>query len=169
MEAVLKRLQTLTADQLRDELTGAGVKCGPITATTRSIFEKKLARALLDSQTDGSGDATADSGSSRPAEELQQPISEQNKEEVTHEAETPETESSSEGPCVYYGVCPQPDDPAAEEGSPHVYVNKTKALKVVMKLKSARFKAFATKEDAENFAKGVCVSPHKPSPEKTSA
>ncbi|XP_073685685.1 ankyrin repeat and LEM domain-containing protein 2-like [Garra rufa] len=169
MEAVLKRLQTLSADQLRGELSGAGVKCGPITATTRSIFEKRLARALLETQTDGSDEAAVHSGNSRPAEELQQPISEQNKEEATHEAETPETESSSESPSVYYGVCPQPDDPAAEEGSPHVYVNKTKALKVVMKLKGSRFKAFANKEDAENFAKGVRVSPHKPSPEKTSA
>ncbi|KAL1267214.1 hypothetical protein QQF64_002889 [Cirrhinus molitorella] len=169
MEAVLKRLQTLTADQLREELTGAGVKCGPITATTRSIFEKKLARALLETQTDGSDETAAHSGNSRPAEELQQPISEQSREEVTHEAESPENESSSESPCVYYGVCPQTDDPAAEEGSPHVYLNKTSALKAVMKLKGARFKAFATKEDAENFAKGVCVSPHKPSPEKNSA
>ncbi|XP_016311820.1 ankyrin repeat and LEM domain-containing protein 2 isoform X2 [Sinocyclocheilus anshuiensis] len=160
MEAVLKRLQTLTADQLRNELTGAGLRCGPITATTRSLFEKKLARTLL-------GEAAVHSGSSLPAEELQQPISEQNREEVTGEAETPEPQTES--PCVYYGVCPEPDDPAAEEGSLHVYGDKMKALKAVMKLKGARFKAFARKEDAENFAKGFCVSQLKPSPEKTSA
>ncbi|XP_016115387.1 ankyrin repeat and LEM domain-containing protein 2 [Sinocyclocheilus grahami] len=160
MEAVLKRLQTLTADQLRDELTGAGLRCGPVTATTRSLFEKKLARTLL-------GEAAVHSGSSLPAEELQQPISEQNREEVTGEAETPEPQTES--PCVYYGVCPEPDDPAAEEGSLHVYGDKMKALKAVMKLKGARFKAFARKEDAENFAKGLCVSQLKLSPEKTSA
>uniref|UniRef100_A0A673IUW3 Ankyrin repeat and LEM domain-containing protein 2 n=1 Tax=Sinocyclocheilus rhinocerous TaxID=307959 RepID=A0A673IUW3_9TELE len=97
MEAVLKRLQTLTADQLRDELTGAGLRCSPVTATTRSLFEKKLARTLL-------GEAAVHSGSSLPAEELQQPISEQNREEVTGEAETPEPQTES--PCVYYGVCP---------------------------------------------------------------
>ncbi len=101
MEAVLKRLQTLTADQLRDELTGAGLRCGPVTATTRSVFEKKLARALL-------GETTH----SLPAEQLQQPISEQNQEEVTGEAQTPEPQPES--PCVYYGVRPEPDDPAAE-------------------------------------------------------
>ncbi len=101
MEAVLKRLQTLTADQLRDELTGAGLRCGPVTATTRSVFEKKLARALL-------GETTH----SLPAEQLQRPISEQNQEEVTGEAQTPEPQPES--PCVYYGVCPEPDDPAAE-------------------------------------------------------
>lgn len=108
MEAVLKRLQTLTADQLRDEISGAGLRCGPITATTRSVFEKKLARALL-------GEDAVHSGSSLPAEELQQPIREQNREEVTSEAETPEAQTES--PCVYYGVCPDPDDPAAEEGT----------------------------------------------------
>ncbi len=107
MEAVLKRLQTLTADQLRDELTGAGLGCGPVTATTRSVFEKKLARALL-------GETAVHSGSSLAAEELQQPISEQNQEEVTGDAQTPEPQPES--PCVYYGVCPEPDDPAVEEG-----------------------------------------------------
>ena len=54
-------------------------------------------------------------------------------------------------------------------GSLRVYVDKMKVLKAVMKLKGARFKAFARKEDAENFAKGCCVSQLKPSPEKTSA
>lgn len=160
MEAVLKRLQTLTADQLRGELTGAGLRCGPVTATTRSVFEKKLARALLQED-------AVHSGSSPPAEELQQPISEQNREEETAEAETPEPQTES--PCVYYGVCPEPDDPAAQEGALHVYVDKMKALKAVMKLKGARFKAFARREDAENFAKGFCASQLKPSPEKTSA
>lgn len=54
-------------------------------------------------------------------------------------------------------------------GALHVFVDKMKALKAVMKLKGARFKAFARREDAENFAKGFCASQLKPSPEKTSA
>lgn len=115
MEAVLERLQSLTSDQLREEITGAGLKCGPITATTRSIFEKKLARALLESQTDATDEVH--SGSSHPVEELQQPISENdNREETNHDAQTPETETSSESLSVYYGVCPQPDDPSVENG-----------------------------------------------------
>ncbi|XP_077099948.1 ankyrin repeat and LEM domain-containing protein 2 [Siphateles boraxobius] len=161
MEAVLQRLQTLTSDQLRDQIISAGLRCGPITATTRSIFEKKLARALLED-----GDvAVVHSGSSDPVEE---PISEtENGEETNHDAQT-----STESPSVYYGVCPQLDDPSVEDGSPRVYVDQKKALKAVVKLKGARFKAFASKEDAENFAKGFCeggASPHKPSPEKPSA
>ncbi|XP_062445843.1 ankyrin repeat and LEM domain-containing protein 2 isoform X2 [Rhea pennata] len=50
MESILSRLKQLTADELREEIVKAGLKCGPITSTTRSIFEKKLAQALLEQQ-----------------------------------------------------------------------------------------------------------------------
>lgn len=46
MEAVLSRLRGLSADELREEFARADVKCGPITATTRATFERKLARVL---------------------------------------------------------------------------------------------------------------------------
>ncbi|NXG78436.1 ANKL2 protein, partial [Baryphthengus martii] len=50
MEAILSRLKQLTPDELREEIIRAGLKCGPITSTTRFIFEKKLAQALLEQQ-----------------------------------------------------------------------------------------------------------------------
>ncbi|XP_068166484.1 ankyrin repeat and LEM domain-containing protein 2 [Antennarius striatus] len=50
MEAVLSRLRGLSADELREEFARADVKCGPITATTRAIFERKLARVLAGPQ-----------------------------------------------------------------------------------------------------------------------
>ncbi|KFO83873.1 Ankyrin repeat and LEM domain-containing protein 2, partial [Buceros rhinoceros silvestris] len=50
MDAILSRLKQLTADELREEVVRAGLKCGPITSTTRFIFEKKLAQALLEEQ-----------------------------------------------------------------------------------------------------------------------
>ncbi|XP_068559992.1 ankyrin repeat and LEM domain-containing protein 2 [Cebidichthys violaceus] len=46
MEVVLSRLRGLSADELREEFARADVKCGPITATTRATFERKLARVL---------------------------------------------------------------------------------------------------------------------------
>lgn len=46
MEAVLSRLRGLSADELREEFARANLKCGPITATTRATFERKLARVL---------------------------------------------------------------------------------------------------------------------------
>ncbi|XP_045390041.1 ankyrin repeat and LEM domain-containing protein 2 isoform X1 [Lemur catta] len=48
MDAVLARLKLLNPDDLREEIVKAGLKCGPITSTTRFIFEKKLAQALLE-------------------------------------------------------------------------------------------------------------------------
>ncbi|NXX79866.1 ANKL2 protein, partial [Urocolius indicus] len=50
MDAILSRLKQLSPDELREEILRAGLKCGPITATTRFIFEKKLAQALLEQQ-----------------------------------------------------------------------------------------------------------------------
>lgn len=46
MEAVLSRLRGLSPDELREEFARAELKCGPITATTRATFERKLARFL---------------------------------------------------------------------------------------------------------------------------
>ncbi|XP_009003178.2 ankyrin repeat and LEM domain-containing protein 2 isoform X1 [Callithrix jacchus] len=48
MDAVLAQLKLLNPDDLREEIIKAGLKCGPITSTTRFIFEKKLAQALLE-------------------------------------------------------------------------------------------------------------------------
>ncbi|XP_055017249.1 ankyrin repeat and LEM domain-containing protein 2 isoform X2 [Boleophthalmus pectinirostris] len=59
MEAVLNRLKGLSADELREEFARANLKCGPITATTRAIFERKLARALAGPETSESDTGTA--------------------------------------------------------------------------------------------------------------
>ncbi|XP_074869047.1 ankyrin repeat and LEM domain-containing protein 2 isoform X2 [Carettochelys insculpta] len=50
MDSILSRLKQLTPDDLREEILKAGLKCGPITSTTRFIFEKKLAQSLLEQQ-----------------------------------------------------------------------------------------------------------------------
>ncbi|XP_035234330.1 ankyrin repeat and LEM domain-containing protein 2 [Anguilla anguilla] len=67
MEAILNRLRGLSDDQLREEVIGADIKCGPITATTRAIFERKLARAILSSEggpseTDGGAESAGTVG-----------------------------------------------------------------------------------------------------------
>ncbi|NWS69682.1 ANKL2 protein, partial [Crotophaga sulcirostris] len=50
MDTILSRLKQLTPDELREEIVREGLKCGPITSTTRFIFEKKLAQALWEQQ-----------------------------------------------------------------------------------------------------------------------
>uniref|UniRef100_A0A4W5MM21 Ankyrin repeat and LEM domain-containing protein 2 n=1 Tax=Hucho hucho TaxID=62062 RepID=A0A4W5MM21_9TELE len=62
MEVVLSRLRGLSADELQEEFTRADLKCGPITATTRAIFERKLARVLTEAE--GSSSATDTDSSS---------------------------------------------------------------------------------------------------------
>uniref|UniRef100_A0A6I8NZ77 Ankyrin repeat and LEM domain-containing protein 2 n=1 Tax=Ornithorhynchus anatinus TaxID=9258 RepID=A0A6I8NZ77_ORNAN len=48
MDAILAQLKQLSPDDLRKEIVKAGLKCGPITSTTRFIFEKKLAQTLIE-------------------------------------------------------------------------------------------------------------------------
>lgn len=61
MDAILSRLKQLSSDELREEVVRAGLKCGPITSTTRFIFEKKLAQALLEQQEGLEGKGSAPS------------------------------------------------------------------------------------------------------------
>ncbi|XP_064424100.1 ankyrin repeat and LEM domain-containing protein 2 isoform X2 [Latimeria chalumnae] len=56
MDTILNRLKQLTPDDLRAEIISAGLKCGPITPTTRFIFEKKLAKALLEREEEGASE-----------------------------------------------------------------------------------------------------------------
>ncbi|XP_038663525.1 ankyrin repeat and LEM domain-containing protein 2 [Scyliorhinus canicula] len=56
MEAILMRLKQLTPTELRQEILNAGLNYGPITSTTRFIFEKKLAQVLLERQEGGEAD-----------------------------------------------------------------------------------------------------------------
>lgn len=62
METTLSRLQGLSADELRDELIKANLKFGPITATTRAIFERKLARALVNEDGSSSSNGASETG-----------------------------------------------------------------------------------------------------------
>ncbi|KAF5892873.1 ankyrin repeat and LEM domain-containing protein 2, partial [Clarias magur] len=175
MEAALTRLRSLSADELREEILKANLKCGPITATTRAVFERKLARALVES--DGlseSGDpgATPHAG---PAEEgdvgyhlglnppEEEPLSEKSVTPSRHEVQTP-NKTPQVTPTYYYGVCPLWEDVLARNERVHVYTDKKEALQAVKMMKGARFKAFSTREDAEKFAKGLCD--YFPSPSK---
>nr|XP_056715359.1 ankyrin repeat and LEM domain-containing protein 2 [Euleptes europaea] len=58
MDNILSQLKQLTPDELREEIVKAGQKCGPITLTTRSVFEKRLAQSLWEEQ----GEASVSNG-----------------------------------------------------------------------------------------------------------
>uniref|UniRef100_A0A4W4F5E0 Ankyrin repeat and LEM domain-containing protein 2 n=1 Tax=Electrophorus electricus TaxID=8005 RepID=A0A4W4F5E0_ELEEL len=190
----LGRLKSLSADELREEIVKANLKCGPITATTRSIFERKLARALLDAADTGARALTGGAPPGSPAPSLDAPAGEEG--DVGYDLglnppeEEPLTENSGAGvsscpladdgacpadaqtPCdtpqvspTYYGVCPLWEDVLTRNERVHVYTDRKEALQVVKVMKGARFKAFPTREDAEKFAKGICD--YYPSPSKS--
>ncbi|XP_070760736.1 ankyrin repeat and LEM domain-containing protein 2 [Enoplosus armatus] len=79
MEAVLNRLRGLNADELREEFARAGLKCGPITATTRATFERKLARVLAGPESSGteldSSSSTGVSGTAACVADYAKPVS----------------------------------------------------------------------------------------------
>ncbi|NWU75371.1 ANKL2 protein, partial [Onychorhynchus coronatus] len=195
MDTILSQLKKLGPDELREEVVRAGLKCGPITATTRFIFEKKLAQALLEQQgalegagsavpqeAAGSVPAVTHNGHGGAAEEpdfgycvgLNPP----EEDAGTHlscsapacaagGAEAQSTaQTPSRDPPLFYGVCPVYDDILARNEKVHVYEDKKEALQAVKMIKGSRFKAFTNREDAEKFAKGICD--YFPSPSKSS-
>lgn len=221
MEAVLSRLRSLSADELREEFTRADLKCGPITATTRAIFERKLARVLAGPDDTVSTEtvsnaaandtiqdqakqvpcataaaaaaaavvvAAAPCSSSAPqaaSDEVDfgygMGLNPPDEEELSVKSRIPcdisvgdtgsqsKTEAPSKAalvsPTFFYGVCPLWEDVLARTERAHVYADKKEALQAVKMMKGARFKAFANREDAEKFAKGVCE--YYPSPNKS--
>ncbi|XP_070618802.1 ankyrin repeat and LEM domain-containing protein 2 isoform X2 [Erythrolamprus reginae] len=191
MDDIFSRLKELNPDELRDEIVKAGLKCGPITLTTRAIFEKRLAQALWEQQ--GPSDTTAPFPNGIPgnaATDGNQPESGKTNGHFAASAEEgdfgyslglnpPEEEAllreasgsplssqnPSKEPLLYYGVCPVYDDVLTRNERVHVYEDKKEALQAVKMIKGSRFKAFPNREDAEKFAKGVCD--YFPSPNKS--
>ncbi|NWW79269.1 ANKL2 protein, partial [Climacteris rufus] len=194
MDTILSRLKKLGPDELREEIVRAGLKCGPITATTRFIFEKKLAQALLEQQRalEEEGSALSEeaagnvpvnhNGHGGPNEETDfgycVGLNPPEEDALTHmncsapacgagSADSQITaQTPARDPPLFYGVCPVYDDILARNERIHVYEDKKEALQAVKMIKGSRFKAFTNREDAEKFAKGICD--YFPSPSKSS-
>ncbi|XP_068099521.1 ankyrin repeat and LEM domain-containing protein 2 isoform X2 [Hyperolius riggenbachi] len=188
MEDILNNLRLLDPDELREEILKAGIKCGPITSTTRSIFEKKLARTLLEQQgvdldalnskggkhaTDHMPSQCSDDRDFGYSVGLNPPAEEEYKSlcvSATHSSLGNEARVSnqtlSNDPTVFYAVCPVFEDTLIRNEKVHIYTDKKEALQVWKMLKGSRFKAFHSREEAEKFAKGLCE--YFPSPGKSS-
>lgn len=192
MEKILNNLKLLDPDELREEILKSGLKCGPITSTTRFLFEKKLARTLLERQgidveTLSSNDGIAKSDNQQNAScgllakypedrdfgynvGLNPPIEETLSRRDFAASGSLEaahfTHTQSNDPPVFYAVCPVYDDTSARTEKIHIYTDKKEALQIVKMLKGSRFKAFQSVEDAEKFARGICD--YYPSPSKSS-
>ncbi|XP_072271800.1 ankyrin repeat and LEM domain-containing protein 2 isoform X2 [Pyxicephalus adspersus] len=193
MEEILSNLKLLDPDELREEILKAGLKCGPITSTTRSLFERKLARTLLEQQgvnleTLNSNAGTPKADCTEHTQSFQTTRCSEDKEFGYNIGLNPPVEEAttlncsaapvnllgeacvpnqihSNDPPVYYAVCPVYEDALLKNEKVHIYMDKKEALQVVKMLKGSRFKAFHSREDAEKFAKGICD--YCPSPNKS--
>lgn len=116
----MSRLQTLTPDELREEIIQAGLTCGPILASTRSVFEKKLARTLVGEQA-GDYSRSVDSGSTDGAQfpvinsEVVKSDTENTSTLVQNSEETSQL-ASPDSPSMFYGVFLPQDDPPCNDG-----------------------------------------------------
>lgn len=179
MEEILTNLKLLDPDELREEILKSGLKCGPITSTTRSTFERKLARTLLEQQgvnletvNSNEGVHTADCtqntqsfqvnkcsedrefgynvGLNPPVEDTTSPVN-----HLLDEA-CITNQTHPNDPPMFYAVCPLHEDNLMKNENVHIYTNKKEVLQVVKMLKGSRFKAFHSRDDAEKFARGIC-------------
>lgn len=178
MEEVLVKLQQLTPDQLRLEVIGAGLKCGPVTATTRAIFERKLARCLLEKDgvvpngPDNGGSSSMEKTTSLPPHRVEcspHPIQAKEKTRNDLKGEPEQSTLGSDSPSVYYGVCPFTEESIGENDKVHVFVDMKNTLLAMGTMKNSRFKAFSTREEAEKFSRGIIcsASPSKITPDGT--
>ncbi|XP_040203735.1 ankyrin repeat and LEM domain-containing protein 2 isoform X2 [Rana temporaria] len=165
MEEILTNLKLLDPDELREEILKSGLKCGPITSTTRSTFERKLARTLLEQQGVNLETLNSNEGEDRefgynvglnpPVEDASLHHSAAPVNHLLDEAFITNQTHSNDSP-MFYAVCPLHEDNLMKNDNVHIYTNKKEVLQVVKMLKGSRFKAFHSRDDAEKFARGIC-------------
>ena len=175
----------LTDEELRTKLRSFNLRDGPITKTTRKLFETKLARAMgLNKQVD------------KPSETLKQEVnnlSEQGTSRTTNIngfidkldnnsclSNGPSTKEDSDlgldsvnrKISTFYGVCLQVVNGNENEnlGSKRisVFTDRTEALHCVKKNNGARFRAFSTRNEAEAFASAKLQTPSRQSSQELS-
>ncbi|XP_019638769.1 PREDICTED: LOW QUALITY PROTEIN: ankyrin repeat and LEM domain-containing protein 2-like [Branchiostoma belcheri] len=179
MEAILEELHKLTIPELRQKIKDEGQPMGPITATTRKLFERRLAQALYSKNNpeppgEDTPDFSEDTGSRSASTEtdssdvtLSQPAvsgsnadgSTNNSDRGTEEGSQAQVEEEEGGETMYYAVSLPPSDVSLaahangfDPDQPHVYTKRSEALTTLKKVKGARFKAFKNRKDATDFS-----------------
>lgn len=144
-----KAVKELSDLELMNELKSLGLNTGPITPTTRWLFEKRLSKArgcdVIDSSCKNK-DLSLRAHENVVVAECRNSISDS----------TDAALIVSESPAIFYGVCFDVDRSSSESASPSlpaVFTSKDEALKVAKKVKGARFKGFKSKQEAERFSR----------------
>ncbi|KAJ7389817.1 LEM domain [Desmophyllum pertusum] len=147
-----------------NELKSLGLNTGPITPTTRWLFEKRLSKArgcdVIDSSCENK-DLSLRAHENVVVAECRNSISDS----------TDAALIVSESPAIFYGVCFDVDRSSSESASPSlpaVFTSKDEALKAAKKVKGARFKGFKSKQEALRFSRSQLKEQEKsPAPLST--
>ena len=170
---------TLLSDvELRKKLRSFNLPDGPITKTTRKLFETKLKRAMgLHQQVDkntpqqeqgvyrhlSEGDKGPSCVTTSNHDCMMNDSSVSNSPHTT-ESGNPQVVSDNRDFSMFYGVC------LLEDGIDQdllgsrivsVFTDKSEALHCVKKNNGARFRAFSTRNEAEAFAAGKLHTPSR--------
>lgn len=150
-------VSSLSAGDLMSELRKYGLTVGPITPTTRKVFEKRLLKAR------GQEISVPD------CEEIcSLPKDDTCGISISSESEDQGQISTKDTTTFHYGVCfERCHDNDREKVEPAVFSSKEQALHAVKKLKNkgARFKPFKTREEAERFSlSSIPSTPSSPGP-----
>lgn len=141
-----EEIRDLSDFELLSELKSLGLKIGPISPTTRRIYEKKLSRAR--------GCDVVDSTHENQATRVD--VGESTCTNPIGVDSTNRSSEALESPAIFYGICFDVTRSSSESGlpsSPVVFTSKDEALKTAKKFKGARFKGFKTRVEAEGFSR----------------
>lgn len=155
----------LTDEDLRKKLRLFNLCDGPITKTTRKLFEAKLAKAMgLDKQLDTPSETEIPQMKVLPEQRISDINSfkeSNNSTSCLKDEKGLQVDSINGDTGTFYGVCLQVDNRTDIEGHSSVFTDKTEALHCVKKNDGARFRAFSTRNEAEAFALGKLTTPSR--------
>ena len=162
----------LTDEELRTKLRSFNLTDGPITKTTRKLFEAKLARAMgLNKQVDKPVESekqevknSSDQGAININGLIEKDISVCNA-IGTKEDKDDKQDTVNKQVCTFYGVCLDSESESENVGAKciSVFTDKTQTLDFVKKNKDkgVRFRPFSTRNEAEAFASGKLPTPSR--------
>lgn len=157
-----KEIRDLSDFELLSELKSLGLKIGPISPTTRRIYERKLSKAR-------GCDVVDSTNKNRSAHDIRETGNSTVYTQLT--GSTTCALGGLESPTMFYGVCFDVSRSCSEgevPSVPAVFTSKEEALKAAKKCKGARFKGFKTRVEAEGFSRSRSVDQEDSSAVKNS-
>ncbi|XP_071087020.1 ankyrin repeat and LEM domain-containing protein 2-like [Haliotis cracherodii] len=155
MDEVLSSVKALSVSDLRDKLTSYGQSVGPITPTTKSLFQKKLAKYVY---TDRYGDKPPEMTEPKQAgdhTDTKTPEESKSTENVQRAQDSKAGDADSNR-SVFYAVSLDSSDKNTE--GENVYTDKMAAFSVMKKHPGSRFKVFRNKAEAVEYARNPSYS-----------